>query len=49
MAFILEGETADGRYFVVDDIQDWDTLQDWIEYMESEYDVIDSEWEYLET
>lgn len=46
MPFTIEGETGDGEYFVVEGIESWDELQDWLEFLESEYDADDTEWEY---
>lgn len=44
MAFVIEGETDSGDYFVVDEILTFDDLLEWIDYFDAL--GIDYEWEY---
>jgi len=46
MPFTIEGETASGEYFTVEGIDTFVDVQEWMEFLESEYDVVDTEWEY---
>jgi len=46
MPFTIEGETASGEYFVVEGIDTFADVQEWLEFLEEEYDVVDTEWDY---
>jgi hypothetical protein len=46
MPFTIEGETSSGEYFVVEGIDTFDDVREWLEFLEEEYDVVDAEWEY---
>jgi len=46
MAFMIEGETDEGEYFIVSGIDSFADLQEWLEFLESEFGMTDSDWEY---
>jgi len=46
MSFTIEGETEDGEYFTVDGIESFADVQEWLDFLDSEYGLSDSEWEY---
>lgn len=48
MSFSIEFETSDGEYYFVDDIDSYDDLKDWLEYIDDQYDVVDVDYEYAE-
>jgi hypothetical protein len=42
--FVIEGETPRGDYFVVEDIESFDDLREWMDYFD-DLDI-DYDWDY---